>query len=282
MLSLQSTQLTCYSECPRKWYYNYRLRRCKPPKPAMTRGSCFHKVAELYYGDGMSLEEIPGYLQAHHPEFNEHIGLCMVAFVGYLETYPNVEVVMIGDKPAVEIEFEMPLAEDIVLRGKFDKIQKLMNRTYITDYKFTGQYLSDWYFAQFEMTFQTMLYSFVGQQFLPDVSGFIIDAISVKTSNYKYARQFYPLLPNLDNFVRGIMRDAIYIRDNLDNEDAFPRRYTSCFGRYGKCDYFEVCGSAERVQQHVLMSDLFTDYKPIYDETKVETTNGECEKHFII
>lgn len=276
MLSLQSTQLTCYSECPRKWYYNYRLRRSKPAKPAMTRGSCFHKIAELYYGDGLSLEDIPAHIQEHNPDYLEHLGLCMVAFGGYLETYPDVKVVTIGDAPAVEIEFEMPLAEDIILRGKFDKIQRLMNRTYVTDYKFTGQYLSDWYFAQFEMTYQTMLYSFVAREFLPDINGFIIDAISVKTSKHKYARQFYPMLPNLDGFIRNVMQDAIYIRDNLNNEDAFPQRYTSCFGRYGKCNYFEVCNSADHRKHAILESDLFEDYKPIYDEMKVETPDGKC------
>lgn len=268
MLYLSSTQLTAFSECPRKWYYNYHLRRTKASSSAMNRGSCYHRVFDLFYKDGLSIEDIFTTISTENPEYIEHLPECISAFIGHQKAHPKLEFVMIDGKPAIEQDFTLQLEDDVIVRGRIDYIHQMGSKRYITDIKCTGMYLSDYYFGQFELCFQSMLYSYVGKKFFEGIEGFMIDAVMMrKNSPVKYDRCFYPLLPNLEEFIDEIYRTAHFIKTHLPlGEDAFEHRWTSCSNKYGKCQYFDVCKSSKAVRDRLLALDTYVDYSSIYKE----------------
>jgi len=266
MLRISASQLTTFYECPRKWYYNYHMRRTRPSSAAMLRGSTYHKIFELAYGKDMELGEVSATIMAEHPEYVEYLPEAMAAFIGYQKTQTKPNFLIVDGKPAIEQEFVLQLEDDIMVRGKIDYIHSIGSKAYITDIKCTGMYLSDYYFGQFELGFQSMLYSYVGNKFFPNIEGFMIDAVMMrKNSAVKYDRAFYPLLPNLDEFIDEIYRTAHFIKAHLpDGEDAFEHRWTSCTNKYGKCAYFEVCKSPVKIRHKLLNLDDYVDYSPLY------------------
>lgn len=270
LIYLQSTQLACLSECPRKWWYNFQLGRCKPPSDAMLRGSCFHKLAEFYYGEDMEVADCIVRLQDEWPDYAKLLPTSAPAFVSYVERWKDeMDVIKIDGKPAVEQEFTLQLDDQIFIKGKIDYLREQQNKKYASDWKVTGMYLSDWYFMPFEMSFQTKLYSYVANEFFTDLEGFIIDATMVnKAGKIDHKRQFFPMLSDGDEFIAEVYRNACFIRDHKEDESAFEHRWTSCVNRYGRCSYFEICRSSSQYRHELLQMDDFKDYEPLYDEQK--------------
>lgn len=269
ILMMHSSQLTAFYECPRKWFFNFMLGRCKLPSEAMRKGSCFHKLGEFYFGDGTPLDDLVDRMHEEASVYADQLHIALPAFIAYLARWKDdMNIAIIDGTPAVEQAFEMQLTDYFVLKGRLDYIRSISSGNYICDWKFTGQYLSDWYFNPFEMSCQTMLYSFVGEQLYDNFKGFIIDAISCpkaqKTPKPKFERKFFPVLPNQEEFIAETIRTADFIIAHGEDEDAYEHRYTSCVGKYGKCQYFEVCRSAKRLQHELLAMDDFVDYKPLY------------------
>lgn len=269
MLSLSATQLTTFYECPRKWYYNYHIRRARPATSAMNRGLCFHRIFELYHRDGIPLSDIPDHIIAEHPHYADFLAPTMVAFTEYKKKYPVIDFVVVDGQPAIEQEFTLHLEDDVVVRGKIDYIKQIGHRKYITDIKVTGMYLSEYYFGQFELGFQSMLYSYVGHNFWEGIEGFIIDAVMInKAGKMNFEQSFFPLLPNLDEFIDEIYRTAHFIKKYREDEDAFEHRWTSCSGKFGKCPYFDVCKSSKSVRKTLLLGDEFSTYTSLYQEVE--------------
>ncbi len=263
---MHSSQLTAFYECPRKWYFNFMLGRCRLPSEAMRRGSCFHKLGDFYFGDGTPLDDLVDRMHAEAEVYADQLPVALSAFVKYLARWEkDMNFMMIDGKPAVEQAFELQLTPKITLKGRMDYIQQISSGSYICDWKVTGMYLSDWYFNPFEMSCQTMLYSYVATNLFDDMKGFIIDAISVpKSNNVKFERKFFPILPNQEEFIAEVIRTGEFILDHGMDEDAYEHRHTSCVSKYGKCPYFDVCRSSKRLQHQLLEMDEYVDYIPLY------------------
>ena len=269
MLAMSSTQLSTFYECERKWFLTYVKRRTKPQSDAMRKGSLFHRIFELYFRDNMSLDDIIEKVRDDHQDWAHMLPVVMPLFFFYLEKNKKKEFVLINDKPAIELEFTLELAEDFILRGKIDYIQQIGSKKYITDIKVTSMSLTDWYFMQFELGVQPMLYSYVGEEFLSGIEGFMIDGVMhSKAGKIDNNQQFFPLLGNREEFISEVCAIGSYVNANIQDESAFPHRYTSCIGKYGKCNFFDVCRAPKHRQEAILMSDDFIDYVSIYKETK--------------
>lgn len=266
MLKLQSTQLSVFYECDRKWYNQFVLKRCKPPNAAMQLGSTFHLIFERYFKYGQELIEIPAWIMENNPDYIPHLPTAMLAFEGYLKYGKPKNFASYQGMPAIELEFNLQLDDDLLVRGKIDYIQEIGTKKYVTDIKTTSMTLTDYFFSNFELGVQPMLYSYVSQAYFEDIEGFMIDGVCMKTTKdgtYKadnYRNQFFPLLPNREQFINEVYRIGHFIIDNQDNPDAFLHRYSSCTTKYGKCQYFDVCRRKEERQMDILMSDDFVDY----------------------
>lgn len=272
MLNLQSSQLTTFYECPRKWYYNYHLWRGIKPNDAMKRGSCFHQMAEFYFKDKIELtmmrEAISDYSEECGENLIDFFGEVFPVFIAYLPHYErsDYEIIEVDGKPAVELEFKLELTDSINYRGKFDSIRRRGNKLFIFDWKVTSMSLTNWFFQKFELGPQNFSYSFTGKECFTDLNGFFIDAIQIKNEKHDFKMQYFPLVNMLDEFIAEVIRIGEWINAHIDNEDYFEHRYTACINRYNrKCEFADVCLCAPARRKNVLYSDLYEDVKPIYD-----------------
>ena len=271
-LNLQSSQLTTFMACPRKWYYQYHCWRGIPPNAAMKKGSCFHLMAELYYKDGVALADLRDAVAARSGNQQENLlpyfGECLPAFIEYLIVYEKspYKIVEIDGAPAVELEFKLELTDRINYRGKFDSLRERNGKFYIVDWKVTAAALTDWYFRSFELGPQNFSYSFTGKECFDNLDGFFIDAIQIKNGKHAFAMKYFPILSMLDEFVAETIRTGEWILEHIDNEDFFEHRYTGCINKYNrKCEYADVCLASPARREYILQSDLYVSNVPIYD-----------------
>jgi hypothetical protein len=242
----------------------------------MLRGSTFHYIYEKFFRDGTPLVEMPLTIIEEKPEYAPFLPDAMAVFEEYLKRTKPKNYVDIEGRPAIELEFNLQLTEDIMVRGKIDYIQSIGSKKYITDIKTTSMSLTDYFFSGFELGVQPMLYSYVGQEYFDDIEGFMIDGVCMKADKmgrYKddnFKNQFYPLLANREQFMKEVVRIGHFIIDNQDNPDAFLHRYSQCMTKYGKCQYFDVCRKKESRQMDMLMSDEYEDYVGNYAPDKKE------------
>jgi len=268
MLNLSASQITTFYECNRRWYYTYINRKTKNSTGAMDKGSCFHFCHELHYKDKIGLREIPEAIKERKPEYESVMPEVFPAFIRYTGDQGGYEIIELNGEPAIEVNFQLQIADDITIRGMIDRIQQQGVRKYITDLKVTSSYLNDNFFSKFEMSIQAMLYSLVGREYFDRLDGFLIDAVQIG-KKYDNKIQFFPLLPTIEQFVSELHRIGKSIIANLDNKDFFIHNYSSCINRYGhRCNFFEVCRAKNEMQEVILNSSEFVDYKSPYDKPK--------------
>ncbi len=272
-LNLQSSQITTFMECPRKWYYQYHLWRDVPPTHAMQRGTCFHYMCEIHFREGIEVKDLADYIAEHEPDLVRFIPEMLPAFIMYLEHYKDSDYYFheVDGTPAIELEVKIELADDISYWMKFDSMRQRNGKIYLFDWKVTSAYLNDWFFQKFELATQTFAYSWAARElFGDDVEGFFIDAIRVpkegKSGKIDFQRKFFPLVGMMDEFVSETCRTGRWILDHIDDEDNFEHRWTGCINKYGrKCQYADVCLAKPERRESILNSGLYTSNVPIYD-----------------
>lgn len=282
-LHLQSSQMSTFMECPRKWYYSYVKWRGVKATPPMTKGTVFHFCGEAHYKDGVEFEDLADAVRdkqeetnskkssvAAHEDYMMHLPEVLPAFLQYKAKYNKdpYEWYVHEGKIAIELEFKLELAEGIFYHGKFDGLRIRDGKLYIFDWKCTSMALTDWYFRKFEMCYQTFSYSFTGKTYFPELNGFFIDGIQLKNGDVKFGRRYFPLLNMFDEFVSELIRTAEWMKAHLHDEEYFEHRYTGCVNKYNKlCEYSDVCSSSKARRADILASDLYIDNSPIYDFT---------------
>jgi len=88
-LHLQSSQMTTFMQCPRKWYYTYAKWRGIPPNSAMKKGTCFHLLCELHFRDDIPFEELSEAVRQHDPELTEFLAETLPALLHYKANYSS-------------------------------------------------------------------------------------------------------------------------------------------------------------------------------------------------
>jgi len=75
-----------YLQCPRRWYYKYRLGLPDPPGPEAQRGIAFHQVVEAFY-TGQPLPDMPEDLAAGWQVFHAEIARRVRPLPGWTERW---------------------------------------------------------------------------------------------------------------------------------------------------------------------------------------------------
>jgi len=266
---LQSSQLSCFYECPRKWVYQYGRMRTRPPSMAMEAGSTFHNLCENHLKKGIPLESLYDSLDENRQEFYEVI---FPVFLGWLKKDEKSGYIThtINGEKAIEVEFSIQLSPNVEYRGKVDRIAEKSGSLYFLDWKYTSSYLSDSFFNKFEISPQVLSYSYLGKTVFPGLDGFIIDAASrTKSGTVAYEKRYFPLLPVMDEFMGEVLAIAEFMEENLDNEEAFFHNRCSCMTKYNsRCLFYDVCLTKPSSRERILMSDLYVTNQLIYDEEK--------------
>lgn len=162
--------------------------------------------------------------------------------------------------------------------GRIDAIAHCNNAIRVVDHK-TTSIAGDQFVQDFQISNQVLGYVWATRQLWPDLapSGFCLNAIHFKkpTGNGSITEPGPRGGPSALNFFRAyfdysearlnewstnclaIVSDFIHclVRDQ------FPRHTKWCFGKYGKCQYHDVCVQDDpAVRQNLILSDMF---KPV-------------------
>jgi len=272
---LQSSQFSDFMACPRLWYYKYDLMRTRPPSMQMEAGSCFHNMNELHSKFKVPLEDLYDALPEERQQFHEMI---FPVFLEYLkrDAKDGYKTIELNGEPAIETEFSLILSPNVTYKGKIDRIAEKNGMLYFMDWKYTSSYLNPMFFGKFEVSPQVLSYSYVGNHYfngsngLPALDGFIIDAASLaKSGKMDFSKQYFPLLPVMEEFVSEVLVIAEHMENNKGNAEAFYHNRCSCITKYNaKCLFYDVCLTKPSSRERILMSDLYIPTQLIYDEDK--------------
>lgn len=263
-----STSMAAFQRCPRRYYYMMRkgIRR-KGQSIHLLWGIAFHsaiekanhlKAAGADYDQivrevtAFCLEqEIPEGVAAKTPQTLAR------SAVWYLEQYKNdpAETLALSDgKPAVELSFKIPLADDVLWAGHIDRIVRYNEDLWFVDLKTTSRSLTEGYFAQFVPSTQMFGYAYAGAAILAEpVRGGIIDAVQVGATFARFGRHLLHIrTEQLDEWAADIQW-WIYQARRCAESDTYPMNPTACTAGF-KCEYHDLCRHASRAR-HIYESE---------------------------
>ena len=216
------------------------------------------------------------------------------------QTLPDYEWTVLSDSvPIIERPFELPLgvldintqlqlpdwpeprlvkAVHVAWSGKIDLVANVNNRNRVVDHK-TTSIAGDAYTSSFILAHQTIGYVWAAQQIWPtlDVTGFCLNAIALKRPTpgvtnltlkgprggpptLDFFRAFYEYTPErLEQWEQNSMTLAEDFVHCLIRQ-YFPMFTNSCFNKYGRCQYHDICTLDSPVVRHrMLMSEIYRD-----------------------
>lgn len=278
--------------CPRKYFFGMveHRRRSGPKSPALTYGTAWHSAMEAHYKSGgqeavVDRAIVMAWQNHDNPDDHRTLDRCMSSYRQYLSRWGTHDedsrnyglTVGYPENPIVEVPTELwwPGAEH-PYTGKIDRIFQHQGLYYVEDHKTTSQ-LGATYFKQFDPSNQMMGYAWLAQKLtgLP-IAGVRINAHGVLKTQSKFERQTVMFsqdrlrewAENFNVWVRRINQSMIHLAqiDNpeLDPTDlileAFPHNFQACAGKYGMCEYTDVCTFPLQVRAKIL--EMEYDKKP--------------------
>lgn len=202
--------------------------------------------------------------------------------LGVVEVGAHINMPWLGKEAekltGTEVEREWhPLVSHIHIAwsGRIDAIAKCNGAVRVVDHK-TTSIMGDSFMQDFQISNQVLGYVWAAKQLWPDleVSAFCVNAIHFKkpTGSGPITEPGPRGGPAALNFIRGYYEysqnridewesNALFIVSDFIHclaRDAFPRHTKWCFGKYGKCQYHDVCVQDEpKVRENMIKSDMF-------------------------
>ena len=272
-------------KCPQAFFYNQILARV-PTSEAAGRnfGSTIHRGLEIRYHTkdlNQAKTAMQEWLTANpQPEgdFRNFNHACLV-----LDTYDQIyrkesfEILHThAGKFIIEASFALPFGKvdniPILYCGKIDLGIRDNLGIWSFDHKTAFQF-GDTFTKQMSMDggqrgYCWALKQVTGQQ----PKGYVIDAIRIRRP--KRGDEFRDIAPcDATDFQRlrfqlteselnEWQEDVLAMLENIffmAKRDKWPRQRWQCVGKYGLCDYFDVCGSLPQHREQILNSGLFQD-----------------------
>lgn len=266
-----NSMLSSYKDCPRKYQLNYRKHwRSVGTAMPLVFGLSWHAGQDgvWQYAKKFSQDELANVAMAKFLECWEEQGLSSDLDMEQLERYaPRTPQVaqemyinyiaarwnMLQEATILAIEqpfaVPMPGKQDVWYVGRLDKAIEFQGQKLIIEHKTTTAYKKD---GGFQYTYvdswstdaQVKGYQFGGGLYFPGLSQVWVDAALVHKKEHQHFR-FIPVAHQV-NIIEEWIRDT---GDWIDRVDAdrernyFPKNENSCMGKYGPCQYLDICRS---------------------------------------
>lgn len=191
------------------------------------------------------------------------------SIVWYFEQFgddDSTEIVIIDNKPAVELSFSIPIGEDTLYCGHIDRLVTFGEETFVMDQKTSGSTISKNFFDGFKLDYQMSGYTFAGTVlFETPVSGVIIDAAQIAVGFTEFSRGFVhkprPLIEEWLEIIKGLISDA----QASTEMGSFRPNYTAC-DKYGGCQFRKICSRIPEHRSRALEADFIQ--RPRWDPLK--------------
>lgn len=299
-LRIDNSSLDKYIACPRSaQYYLQHKRERAGSSGALSAGTAAHLVWETRYKHFPTdtpltpdaIAKCLAALDTHyaagtHPE-GDHRTLPRMTDVlnAYFKTYPTEPWEVIG----CELPFELHLGEveiagqlwDVQWQGRIDLVVRAGQEVFVVDHKTMSQRDSN-IISEYANASGPLGYCWAVQEmsktnakFPERVTGFLLNATIIRsgeTTRTKLERQeFFRHVFHYDQTRIAEWRDDTLELCRRYLEDAatgsFPMHRRSCVGRYGACQYLDVCQLPSSQRDLYLTTDVFRDvtWSPLKD-----------------
>jgi hypothetical protein len=227
------------------------------------------------------------------PEDFRNFDFTMRLIDAYCTTYPvDAQIYELPNGlPALEIPFAVPLGTfegpngvtlrvkhsdgsstlepfkslPVIWTGRIDRIIQQPAGIYLLDHK-TTSIMGPTFFRDFELSSQFMGYTYAAQQLLgKTITGCVIDAIGIRQPTktgkaIELQRHIVSYTPEqIAEWTNDTMLALQTFLNNLTN-GYVPKATKWCFGKYGACQYIDVC-TLPANQRATMLSTA--DYKPV-------------------
>lgn len=234
----------------------------------------------------------------YHPEPDEwrNYGAAISAIQGYNSTYvmEEFELASFNGKPFVEQPFAIPLGiipvntllyvRDVtpgspthlsveqlyvkeiylVWKGRIDLVYQREGFFYGMDHK-TTSIMGPGFFQEFELSHQVHGYSWAIKKLFGALPrGFVINGLGIRKPTkigkaLEFVRQTIPIY---DSLVDEWEVDTLHIVSDfieMCRRNYLPKHTKWCVGKYGACEFKQVCGLEPSMRQTAIMSNEYRD-----------------------
>jgi hypothetical protein len=270
---IDNTALSTFMRCPRKYDLSMRKGwRQKDKAQALNFGSFWHRLLETHYKTGGNPSSVlDTYIkwQGEVPDNGDYrtAPRALACYEQYRKTYniKNDVRETVGWPEAPMVEISTAISSPVLLHeyaGKLDRIVSVGGLGYVEDHKTTSR-LDKYFFKQFENSNQMLGYVWMARQLVTDIKvvGVRINLAHILTNKTSFDRQIITFSDSRiaeweDNTNRWLRR----LERSIEEED-FPAHYgdNGCNGKYGRCEFFDVCSTPLRIRDSVLQQDFHLD-----------------------
>ena len=263
--------------CPRAYYLSKCLRLEESIRPVTLHfGTCIHYAVGLFwtvrgmdestaistFGAGLEFDamdkhdldkllSLRGFARAWSEcetipdaKRNQATGLDIVA--KYCDRYKNDSSSYIPELIECPQWIEMP--NNTMLGFIIDRLWRDEGCAMVDDTKTSSRSMTDWYFLDYEMSFQLTAYYYGVQQIVGDCDGVRIDGIKVPNTGKDddFVRRSFPRTEiQVEEFLTTYVHKTNYIMDSLAAPESkrmglFYQEPTRC-AKYGRCKFMPIC-----------------------------------------
>lgn len=283
---MDSSSLTDFKVCPRKYYYSIVMgRQPNAESIHLTFGILLHKSIELYHKARAT--------QPHYTALRESVKWAMEAtwdkninkpwdsddryknrftlvrtLVWYLDKYEHdivTTATLKNGKIAVEVPFTIDsgytsrTGEDFRLCGTLDRIVLFKDKYYVMDVKTTKSTIGPYYFKKYSPDNQVTIYSLAGSAiFHEPIDGIVIDACQVAIEKSAFEREF---IDRSEDQIAEWQEELGYWLMNLDQcaeTNKWPKNDSAC-DRYGGCPFRPVCSQSNPAAAYRVLEGAFRE-----------------------
>ena len=189
----------------------------------------------------------------------------MRSVIWYLDHYRTdiaKTVILDNGRPAVELSFKFELDwgpngdQPYILCGHLDRVVDYDGTMFVMDRKTTQTTLSDYYYAQFDMSNQMSLYTFAGKVVLNSpIKGVCIDAAQLLIDETKFGRSFTYRTPDQTDEWLENLSIWFSMAENFAAANYWPMNDTAC-DKFGGCKFRTMCSKSPQVRDRFLQSSF--------------------------
>lgn len=266
---LDNTAVSTFMECEKKYDYSMRQhrRRRGQTRPALAYGSVWHHIMETHYrtgGDATLVEQTALDRWEPHGQPDDHrtVERAIAEYYNYVDHWGSVEqdqgkTLGFPEDPLLEISVNISWdGAAYPYAGKIDRIFTLNGHIYVEDHKTTAQ-MGAQYFRQFELSPQMMGYVWIARQLIKmPIAGVRINAHAVYKTQSKFEREIISFSDaRLVDWAQNYNIQVSRIK-HAHETNTFVRNFGACAGKYGMCQYADVCSVRPDLRHRVLEADF--------------------------
>lgn len=291
-LAYDGTLLSRFTSCPRLFYYNQiQKKRLVRSTAALDFGTAIHLAMEFLYtrtmGNKISQEDKDSLIKHWNEELslpldgndyrNANYGAQLLSFYCDAFSDEQFEVQVLGGKPLIERRFFIPLGEvqgtKVYWWGKIDlgirqPNGEVCHLDFKTSSRLEGNFASNWSNDQSQLGYAWALSHLLNQE----VTGFWMCALSTRKPkangdiNFECPRVPVYIAPGRLEEWRVNTLEIIEEMLHLESTGKFPMHRHSCIGKYGPCEFKNVCDASAHVRDKVLASAEYETETWTYDK----------------